>query len=95
MLKAIARGNLVEVKKIASRIDLDQLRTITNLPHHALESPNADVVQFLRDSCDFNITDLQIAAIRGDVTRIEHLLGKLGKKDKGHRSCGLVRTAIF
>jgi hypothetical protein len=82
LLKAVACGNLVEVKKIATAIDLDQLSKVTNLSYHALASPNADVVEFLRNTCDFSITDLQIAAIRGDVTRIKHILGKLDQKGR-------------
>ena len=74
LLKAVADGNLAEVKKVGLKIDLGQ---VTNLPYHALASPSADVVEFVRDTCEFSISDLQIAAVRGDTKEIECLLGEL------------------
>jgi len=79
LLKAIRDGDLEDVEIIAATLDLNQ---VVNLPYHALASPNADVVEFLRDKCDFNISDLQIAAIRGDVMRIRFLLARLDDKSK-------------
>ena len=74
VFKAIADGNLAEVKKLALKVDLSRIAV---LPYHALASPNADVVKFVRDTCELNISDLQIAAIRGDTKGIESLLGEL------------------
>jgi len=67
-LKAIAEGDLGEVEKIATRIDLSE---VTNLYFNALGSPNADVVDFLQEQEDLGISDLQILAIRGDAKAIK------------------------
>ncbi len=74
LLAAIAIGDLKEVQRIAVQV---KLREIINFPYYVLASPNADVVRFLRDEGQFNISDLQIAAIRGDVKVVDHLLAEL------------------
>ncbi|MEZ6110674.1 MAG: ankyrin repeat domain-containing protein [Pirellulaceae bacterium] len=78
-LAAIARGDLASVRQTAGSIRIEQ---VPNLLSHALSSPNPDVVAYLRQSHDLGISDLQIAAIRGDTGRIRQLLGQLDGKAK-------------
>lgn len=46
LLKAIAEGDLAEVENLATGLDLSK---ITNFYYHVLNSPNAEVVDFLRE----------------------------------------------
>jgi len=92
LLKAITHGDLAEVKKVAATIDLGQ---VVNLPYHALGSPNADVVEFLRAKCDLRISDLQMAAIRDDVMTIRHLLATLDKRSKTKALADWYEPSLF
>ena len=71
LLRAIALGDLGGVKETAAKVDLVR---VPNLLYHALESPNADVVEFLRAKYDLKISDLHIAAIRGDGMKLRRVM---------------------
>jgi hypothetical protein len=68
LLNAIAKGDLPKVERIAAGLDLSK---VSNLSLHVLSSPNADVVDFLREQEGLDISDLQILAIRGDAKAIK------------------------
>jgi ankyrin repeat protein len=79
LLRAIALGDLAGVKDAALGVDVAGQ---PNLLYHALASPNADVVEFLRAEYDLKISDLHIAAIRGDGMKLRHVLANLDNKSK-------------
>lgn len=79
LLRAIALGDLAGVKDAAPGVDLAR---VPNLLYHALGSPNADVVDFLRAKYDLPIGDLHMAAIRGDGMKLRHVLANLDNKSK-------------
>jgi ankyrin repeat protein len=79
LLTAIADGRLAVVKKVAPAIDLTK---VTNLRDHVLGSPNADLVEYLRQQGKLPISDLQVAAIRGDADDIKKILAKLDKASR-------------
>ena len=80
LLRAIALGELEGVKEAVARTDVAHVPT--NLLYHALASPNAEVVEFLRAKYALKISDLQIAAIRGDGMKLRHELAQLDHKSK-------------
>jgi ankyrin repeat/SOCS box protein 15 len=79
ILQAIAAGDLAPVKRLADGLEL---RKISNLPLFALASKNADVVEFLRTQAELQISDLQIAAIRGDSAKIKELLSAVSDAER-------------
>ncbi len=68
LLVAIRKGDLAEVERLSAGLDLAKIR---NLYYTVLESPNADVVDFLREQQSWSISDLQVWAIRGDAKSIK------------------------
>lgn len=77
--EAFARGDLKTVQQIAKQFEL---REFTNLPYYVLASPNAELVRIVRDQARFNISDLQIAAISGDVTEVDRFLANLAEDER-------------
>lgn len=74
ILAAIAKGNLAELKRLENV--LNRL-TISNLGLSAWNSPNADVIVFLREKGKIAASDLQIAAARGDKNEVIRLLKRV------------------
>ncbi len=87
LLHAIAKGDLAEVERLAAGLDLGKVK---NLYSRVLESPNADVVDFVAEQQGWRFTDLQIWAIRGDAKSIERFanshnkIERAGELRKGH-----------
>ena len=91
LIDAILQGDLAKTKLIVTTAegDLDELAAIAEV--YVFDSPSADVVEYLRKKCDLLISDLQIAAIGGDVIVIGHLLKNL---DKASRDEALVQGVL-
>ncbi len=79
LLHAIAKGDLPDVERVAAGLDLSK---VTNLYFRVLESPNADVVDFLRDQEGLEISDLQVWAIRGDAKSIKRFASSHNKIER-------------
>lgn len=76
LIDAILQGDIAKTKLITRTVkgDFDDVVSVW-----VFDSPSADVVEYLRKKHKLSISDLQIAAIRGDAMAIGHLLGQLDK----------------
>jgi ankyrin repeat protein len=88
LLDAIGRGDLNSVKKLAGTVTKEK---VPNLLYHAPGSPNPEVVEFLRSSYELQISDLQVAAIRGGRMEVRRLLAQL---DEPAKKAALVQGCI-
>ncbi len=74
LIRAIVKGDLDKVQRLTDSATIDFGEIVG---YCTLECPNADVVEYLRENFDLDISDLEISVIRGDVMAVGHLLGQL------------------
>lgn len=77
--QAIRDGKLEKAQELSSEIDVKKM---PNLTYHVLGSPNAKLVEWLKAKYELRISELQIAAVRGDVKKIRAIVSKLDKDAK-------------
>ena len=79
VLQAISEGNLHEVKRLILVLDPRVIGSVSNLGAYALDCPNPDVTEYLRDHCKIIVTDLQLAVMRNNVKDVRSALERIAK----------------
>jgi ankyrin repeat protein len=72
--KAVYKGDLDEVKRLSVKLDAD---TVASFRISLQYCPSVEVISYLRDIGLIRLSDLQIAAIRGNTKEIQQILNRI------------------
>jgi len=83
MVKAIRAGDFELVKTLSDKLPAKlEVERFNRFQGAAYSCSNGELVNWLQEKYDLGISDLQIAAIRGDEELVRTLLAKLDEKSK-------------